>query len=137
MHLNWRPQVNAICRKMYHGIHSLKQLNRFIHMSTRILLTQTVLLLVMDYGDVVFSYLNEELTNKLNRLLNVCIKYIFGLRKYDHVTPYRNFSVYAYVIVITSTHSHSSTLSCLIPIYHRTYVIVSNVYPLMVYHFDR
>lgn len=88
-HLSWGPQVNAICRKMYHSIHSLKRLKRFLPMSTRILLTQTVLLPVMDYGDVVFLDINEVLTNKLDRLLNLGIKYIFGLRKYDHVTSYR------------------------------------------------
>lgn len=40
---------------------------------------------------MLISYLNitEQQLDKLERLLNFCIRYIFGLRKYDYVSEFR------------------------------------------------
>ena len=37
-------------------------------------------------------YLNitEQLLNKLERLQNLCIRYVFGLRKFDHISEFRS-----------------------------------------------
>ena len=32
----------------------------------------------------------EEQLNKLERLQNLCIRFIFGVRKYDHISEFRN-----------------------------------------------
>ncbi|KAG7310166.1 hypothetical protein JYU34_004718 [Plutella xylostella] len=49
----------------------------------------SLLLPILDYADVCYLDLTEALLNKLERLQNTCIRFIFGLRKYDHVSGYR------------------------------------------------
>lgn len=44
---------------------------------------------VIECGNVCFSDVTEDLFDKLDRLLNFCICYIFGLHKCDHVFKYR------------------------------------------------
>ena len=89
--LTWRPQVNEISRKLYsRSIHSLKRLQNFISLQTKVYLCQTLLLPILDYGDVCYPDLNEDLLTKLERLQNLCIRYIFGLRKFYDVSEFRS-----------------------------------------------
>ena len=88
--LSWQPQVNEVGRRIVSRIHSLKRLQQFIPIATKIHLCQTLLLPLLDYGDVCYLDLTEDRLNKLERLQNVCIRYIFGLRKYDHISEFRS-----------------------------------------------
>ncbi|KAG7310019.1 hypothetical protein JYU34_004547 [Plutella xylostella] len=87
--LSWIPQVDAVSRKMFASFHSLKRLQYFLPFMTKITLAQSLLLPILDYADVSYLDLTEELLNKLERLQNLCIRFIFGLRKYDHISEYR------------------------------------------------
>ncbi|CAH2091468.1 unnamed protein product [Euphydryas editha] len=44
---------------------------------------------IIDYGDACSTDINEGLLTKLQRLLNTCVRLIYGLRKYDHFTSHR------------------------------------------------
>ncbi|KAG7311164.1 hypothetical protein JYU34_002162 [Plutella xylostella] len=88
--LSWELHVSEISRKIYASMHGLKRLQNFLPYSTKVTLVNSLLLPIIDYADVCYPDLTEELLDKLDRLLNLCIRYIFGLRKYDHVTDFRN-----------------------------------------------
>ncbi|XP_026330922.1 uncharacterized protein LOC113238300 [Hyposmocoma kahamanoa] len=60
-----------------------------IPVKTKIELAQSLLLPIMDYADVCVIDLNDDLLGKLQRLQNLCIRFIYGLRKFDHVSEYR------------------------------------------------
>ncbi|CAG9137682.1 unnamed protein product [Plutella xylostella] len=49
---------------------------------------ETVLLPILDYADTCYSDITEEQLNKLERLQNFCMRFIFGLRKYYHISEY-------------------------------------------------
>lgn len=87
--LTWRPQINAVSSKVNAVLHSLYKLKNFIPFKTKLMLIQSLVLPIIDYGDVCYPDLTNELLNKLERLLNNCIRFIFGLRKYDHISEYR------------------------------------------------
>lgn len=53
------------------------------------MLAKTLLLLIVDYTDTIYVNLNQEQLNKLECLESLCIRFIFGLRKYDHVSELR------------------------------------------------
>ena len=88
--MSWHPQVNDVSRKIFFKIHSLKRLQKFLPLQTKAHICQTLLLPILDYGDVCYLDLSEQLLDKLERLQNLCIRFIFGLRKYDHISEYRS-----------------------------------------------
>jgi hypothetical protein len=88
--LSWRTQVAEVSRKVIGSLHVLNKLKHFLPIKTKVLLVQSLILPIIDYGDVCYPDLNEELLNKLDRLLNNCIRFVFCLRKYDHVSSYRS-----------------------------------------------
>lgn len=87
--LTWNRQVNEISRRVFSTIHALKRFQIFLPFSTKLMLVNTLLVPIIDYADVCYPDITEELLNKLDRLLNLCIRYVFGLRKYDHVSQFR------------------------------------------------
>ncbi|CAH2084018.1 unnamed protein product [Euphydryas editha] len=88
--LSWSDQVNEISRKFYSTLHPLLHLKHFLPTKAKLHLVNTLLLPIIDYGDVCCSDFNQASLNKLDRLLNTCIRFVFGLRKYDHISQYRS-----------------------------------------------
>lgn len=60
----------------------LRSLEVFLPIPTKISLAQSLLL---DYADACYPDFFESLLNKLESLQNLCIRFIFGLRKFDHI----------------------------------------------------
>lgn len=70
----------------------LQQLNKnkdSIPTSTRLLLVKSLILPFFDYCCIVYDDITDELNSKLERSLNACIRFIYNLRKMEHITPYR------------------------------------------------
>lgn len=88
-HLSWASHINEVSKRFHYSLHSLKRLQNFLPHQTKILLAQSLLLPLIDYADVCYLDATEELLSKLERLQNLCIRFIFGLRKYDHVSDFR------------------------------------------------
>lgn len=88
--LSWNHHVSEVCRRVYGSMHTLKRSQNFIPRSAKITLVNALLLPLIDYADISYPDLTEELLDKLDRLQNMCIRYVFGLRKYDHVSQFRN-----------------------------------------------
>ena len=87
--LSWVPQVGEVSRKMFASVKCLNRLRNFLPISTKVALAQSLLLPILDYADTSYLDLTVSQLNKLERLQNLCIRFIFGLRKYDHVSPFR------------------------------------------------
>jgi exonuclease III len=85
----WRPQVEALSRKVFAAYRSLNRLRNFLPISTKINLARSLILSILDYADVCYPDLSEDLLGKLERLQNIAIRFIFNLRKFDHVSDYR------------------------------------------------
>jgi hypothetical protein len=52
-------------------------------------LAHALLMPILDYADVCYTNVTEELLKKLERLQNLAIRFVFGLRKYDRILEYR------------------------------------------------
>lgn len=87
--LNWTAQVKEVSRKFFASLHSILRFKYFLPINTKISLVNSLLLPILDYADVCYLNITEEHLNKLDRLLNAGIRFIYGLRKYDHVSVYR------------------------------------------------
>ncbi len=87
--LSWDNHIAEVSRRVYCSFQSLKRLQKFLPFNTKITLAQSLLLPLLDYADACFVDSRQELLNKLERLQNLAIRFIFGLRKYDHVSDFR------------------------------------------------
>lgn len=87
---SWSKQVNQVSQRVTLTLRSLYRFKHFLPISTKTTLVQSLVLPIIDYADVCYSDLSQELLNKMDRLLNNCIRFIFGLRKYDHVSSFRS-----------------------------------------------
>lgn len=86
---SWVAYTNHIHNKVYRSFHSLKHLQNFLPFKTKISLVQTLIFPIIDYADSCYPDATEEILDRLERLQNVCIRYIFGLRKFDHISSFR------------------------------------------------
>ncbi|CAG9785729.1 unnamed protein product [Diatraea saccharalis] len=84
---NGRVQFHLVAGKRHVG--SLRRLRNFLPTATKISIAQSLLLPVLDYADACYPDLTFDLFGKLERLQNLAIPFIFGLRKYDHVSEFR------------------------------------------------
>lgn len=88
--LSWNKHVAQVSQKVTFSLRSLYRFKHFLPSSTKLTLVQSLVLPIIDYADVCYSDLSQELLNKLDRLLNNCIRFVFGLRKYDHISSFRS-----------------------------------------------
>ncbi|KAL0880701.1 hypothetical protein ABMA27_001917 [Loxostege sticticalis] len=88
--LSWTVHVAEDSRKVIACLRSLHRLKSFLSFKAKVLLMQSLVIPIIDYADACYSDLSEALTDKIDRLLNSCIRFFFGLRKYDHTSSYRS-----------------------------------------------
>lgn len=85
--LNFQSQVTYICKKTFSIIHSLKHLTNVLPLSLKKNLIQTLVMPHFDYCDSLFTNLNTDLAHRLQRVHNICVRFVCNIRKFDHVTP--------------------------------------------------
>ncbi|CAK1598320.1 unnamed protein product [Parnassius mnemosyne] len=88
--LSWKEQATTVSQKVTGTLRSIYRLKNFLPSAIKAMLVQSLIFPLIDYGDVCYFDLNADLLNKYDRLLNNCIRFIFNLRKYDHVSTYRS-----------------------------------------------
>ncbi|XP_031785904.1 uncharacterized protein LOC116417332 [Nasonia vitripennis] len=52
-------------------------------------LVQALLFSIIDYCALAYCHLTQELDTKLQKLVNTGIRYIYGVRRDEHISPYR------------------------------------------------
>ena len=87
--LLWNEQISAIISKVNYSLASFYRRTRFFPRNVKILLANSLLLPHFEYCNLVYNSLTHFLDEKLKKLQNQCIRFIFDLRKFEHITPYR------------------------------------------------
>ena len=87
--LEWKQQVAAIFERS----NSLMYRSNFFRKSTtfrlRKHLIKSLLFPLIDYCSLVICNISNELELKLLRVINSGVRYIFGIRKCEHISAYR------------------------------------------------
>jgi Reverse transcriptase (RNA-dependent DNA polymerase) len=86
---SWEPHVNTIIRSCFAILKPLFRNRKFLSQNVRLILIQSLITPKFDYCDIVFMHMSINLQNKLQKMLNLCIRFIFNLRKYDHISLYQ------------------------------------------------
>ena len=84
----WNDHINTTIGRVYSMLRALWVTQNFTPQNIRMLLAKTYLLPTLLYGCEIFANCDSATNIKLNKLYNNIARYIFGLRKYDHVSTY-------------------------------------------------
>lgn len=87
--LSWQPQVNQVTKKVNRVLYGLRIIRPCTSHTLRKRLIESLVVPHLDYCNVVYSDLSSQLSAQLQRLSNSGIRYIYGLRRQEHITPFR------------------------------------------------
>lgn len=87
--LSWDAQVASVHGRFYRTMHQLRLLKNFLPLVVRKSLFYSLLLPIIDYADVAYMGLTSQQLSKFDRLQNAGIRFVYGLRKFDHVSSFR------------------------------------------------
>lgn len=81
-------------QKVYGAINTLYPLKTVLPLNVKLQLYKSLILPIFDYMDIIYHNYGTHGSNadseKLERLQNLCIRYISNVNRRDHITPYRN-----------------------------------------------
>lgn len=86
--LCWSYHVENICKRVNFLLRTLWVTTKHLSSKVRLQLVRTYILPHFLYGDIVIFDLQKQYLNNLQMVFNSCIRYVIGLRKYDHISQY-------------------------------------------------
>lgn len=86
--LTWNDHLTKVIGKIYGSLRVLQVTRSFIPTKTKLLLAKTLLLPIMLYGCEIFCNLDSATNRKLNVAYNNIARYVYNLRRYDHVSSF-------------------------------------------------
>ena len=87
--LSWKEHTAQLSRRIHSLMYRLYHYRKSTNLRLRKHLIQMLLFPIIDYCCLVYCDLSAVLDIKLQRLVNCGIRYIFGVRRCDHISPYR------------------------------------------------
>ena len=87
--LSWTKHVNLCVAKAYGKLRQVCRFKNFLTDKVKWNICETYILSNFNYGDIILQGLSNQLENKIQKIQNSCIRFSFGLRKYDHITNTR------------------------------------------------
>ena len=86
--LSWIRHVNLQIAKAYGKLKHAYRFKNFLNQAAKMNLSETYILSQLNYGDVILQNMSEQLKYKLQKLQNNCVRFVHGLRKYDHISSF-------------------------------------------------
>ena len=87
--LSWRGYVVFISEEVNSSLHRLKFHKSALSTRIRITLIFSLIFLFIDYCCLAYNDLTAEQDIILQRIINCGIRFIYNLRRDEHITPYR------------------------------------------------
>lgn len=88
--LTWVPFITQVSRKVKRNFYIWRFFRACIAQTLRKRLEKLLVLPHLDYRSVLCIDTSSEQKWCIQRLRNVCIRYIFSIRHDQHITPYRD-----------------------------------------------
>ncbi len=90
----WNDHCEAVIKKVFGILAQLRRSFSFIPPKVRKMLVSSLIFPHIDYASVVFTDMSVTNTAKLQKALNVAVRFITGTGRYDHITPiYRQLNI--------------------------------------------
>ncbi|CAD6226339.1 GSCOCG00011879001-RA-CDS [Cotesia congregata] len=87
--LSWHGQMVSVSQQAMSCLARLKMNSRVLNTTMRRRLVVALILPIFDYGCAVLTNISGSLQQRLQRKFNACIRFIYGVPRFDHITPYR------------------------------------------------
>ena len=84
--LSWNTNVNKLIAKAYFKLKQVSRFKNFLSKKSKITICETYVLSHFNHCDSVYINMAEFLKNKIQKVQNTCLRFIFCLKKYDHVS---------------------------------------------------
>jgi hypothetical protein len=84
----WDDQINIVCRRVYFTLKRLWTTASLTPVRTRLQLARSLVVPMFLYCDVIFSKVALGLRDKLRLAYNSCARYVFGIRRSEHISGY-------------------------------------------------
>jgi hypothetical protein len=86
--LSWDIQAMKVINKVFSTLAQIRRNVGCLPISIRKVLVQTLIFPNFDYASVVMIGMSSTLNCKMQRAQNACIRFIYGVRRDEHITPY-------------------------------------------------
>jgi len=85
---SFQHHVTTKCRAAFTRLRLLYPLRHILSIQQKLHLSHALVLSLFDYADTIYvPNLNKRLLSRIQRVQNSCLRFSFGIRKYDHITP--------------------------------------------------
>ena len=86
--MSWENNTAHLVKKSYTKLRDFYKHRKLLSTKTKTRLAETYVLSQLNYCDIVTQAMTSAQKQRIQRVQNSSLRYIFGLRKYDHITPY-------------------------------------------------
>lgn len=86
--MSWETQVTKISNKVNSVLYRLKLCKQLLPEALKVRLVIALVFPHIDYCCAAYTDMTEEQNLKLYRAVNSCIRFIYGVRGDEHITPY-------------------------------------------------
>ena len=81
-HLNFKKHINLCKRSCSHKVYTLSKIRRYLDTDTSLELYKTMIMPVMDYGDIIYAGASNVTLDKLQRIQNRALKICLNVNHY-------------------------------------------------------
>ena len=86
--LSWESHINLITSKSYYKLRLLYRHKNFLSIAAKKYLCNSLVLSNFNYCNSLFLSMSSSLLSKVQRVQNSCIRFMYCLKRRDHITPY-------------------------------------------------
>ena len=88
--MSWVKHINKVVCRAYGSLRSLYRFKKLLSVNAKKSLCEALVLSHFNYCDTLFPFIHKALEDKIQKVQNSCVRFIFNLRKYDrdHISPY-------------------------------------------------
>lgn len=86
--LTWENHYNNIISKAYGKLKAAYLAKNFLNKNSKITVVEYYVLSQLNYCNILMQNLSQDLISKIQKLQNSCTRFIFGLRKFDHISQH-------------------------------------------------
>lgn len=88
--LSCEHHIKYVVNKIYATLRNLRSTSDAVPISTKLMLVKQLIVPFINYFIVVYPKLDSQCLYTLTIALNNCTRFIYGIRRYDHLSHHRN-----------------------------------------------